>query len=248
MEKIKYPVYDYIKFIWKKKLLLIGFTILCMVIGAGLSYTKQTVYTSTALVFTGNGNNEKLSKPVLITEEYKEEVPQNLRGSLNVKIAEPLQITLSLSGPDKEDVESNTKKLGEQYSDDLIDRFNKQYEVQEKYKNALEEKVKKTEEAISQYTQLIEENADEEKRVNYIEVLINKEEVAEKYRADLGEAEYDLALAESPELIEVSTVQSSNNLLKNILLAGAFGFQLMLVLLVLWKYIINARRALSERK
>lgn len=109
MEKIKYPVYDYIKFIWKKKLLLIGFTILCMVIGAGLSYTKQTVYTSTALVFTGNGNNEKLSKPILITEEYKEEVPQNLRGSLNVKIAEPLQITLSLSGPDKEDVESNTK-------------------------------------------------------------------------------------------------------------------------------------------
>lgn len=138
--------------------------------------------------------------------------------------------------------------MGEQYSDDLIDRFNKQYKVQEKYKNALEEKVNKTEEAISQYTQLIDENADEEKRVNYIEVLINKEEVAEKYRADLGEAEYDLALAESPELIEVSTVQSSNNLLKNILLAGAFGFQLMLVLLVLWKYIINARRALSERK
>ncbi|MBU8771498.1 Wzz/FepE/Etk N-terminal domain-containing protein [Cytobacillus oceanisediminis] len=248
MEKIKYPVYDYIKFIWKKKLLLIGFTILCMVIGAALSYIKPTIYTSTALVFTGNGNNEKLSKPRLITDTYKDELPEDLSGSLDVKIAEPFQITLSLSGSDKKTVESNTKKVAEQYTNDLTNRFNEQLEVQEKYKNALEEKVIKTEEAISQYTQLVQEKSDENKLDHYLEVLINKEEVAEKYRADLEEVEYDLALAETPELMDVTINQSSNNLLRNALLAGAFGFQLMLVLLVLWKYIINARRALSQRQ
>ncbi|MBX9974425.1 Wzz/FepE/Etk N-terminal domain-containing protein [Cytobacillus firmus] len=248
MEKIKYPVYDYIKFIWKKKLLLIGFTILCMVIGAALSYIKPTVYTSTALVFTGNGNNEKLSKPRLITDTYKDELPEDLSGSLDVKIAEPFQITLSLSGSDKKTVESNTKKVAEQYTNDLIERFNVQFEVQKNYKNSLEGALKKTEEAISEYNQLIQEASDEYKLLHYNEVLFNKEETAEKYRSDLNEAEYDLALAETPELMDVTTNQSSNNLLRNALLAGAFGFQLMLVLLVLWKYIINARRALSQRQ
>ncbi|WHY61465.1 Wzz/FepE/Etk N-terminal domain-containing protein [Cytobacillus firmus] len=248
MEKIKYPVYDYIKFIWKKKLLLIGFTILCMVIGAGFSYTKETVYTSTALVFTGNGNNEKLSKPGLIKDTYKDALPEDISSSLDVKITEPYQITLSLSGSDKVSVESNTKKVAEQYTSDLTERFNEQYDVQENIKDALEGVVKNTKEAISQYNKLIQETSDEAKLLHYNEVLINKMEAFDKYQADLEEVEYDLVLAEDPELMNVTTTQTSNNLLRNTILAGAFGFQLMLVLLVLWKYIINARRALSERK
>ncbi|KON86262.1 hypothetical protein AF332_05120 [Sporosarcina globispora] len=248
MEKIKYPVYDYIKFIWKKKLLLIGFTILCMVIGAALSYTKPTVYTSTAIVFTGNGNNDELSKPDLITGRYKEELPDELKSSLNVK-ADPFQITLSLSGTNKEAVESNMNKVAEQYTNDLIEDFDELHDAMANYRNALEKKVKNTEESITQYEQLIQDTSNDSKLISYSEILINKMDIADKYRADFHEAEYDLALLEEPKKSDVKTIQSSNNnLLKNTLLAGAFGFQLMLVLLVLWKYIINARRSLSQRQ
>lgn len=246
MEKIKYPVYDYIKFIWKKKFLLIGFTILCMVIGAGLSYTKQTVYTSTALVFTGNANNDELSKPDLIIAKYKKELPNALKNTLNVQ-ADPFQITFSLSGNDKETVESTMKKLAEQYEKDLLITFNDQYGSLEEYANALLNVVKQTEEAVSKYNQLILETSDDDKLFNYTEVLINKMDA--QYKADLLEAKDQLSSAEPPYFNkEVTTTQTSNNLLRNTILAGAFGFQLMLVLLVLWKYIINARRALSERK
>jgi uncharacterized protein involved in exopolysaccharide biosynthesis len=245
MEKIKYPVYDYIKFIWKKKLLLIGFTILCMVIGAGVSYTKQTVYTSTVLVFTGNGNNDELSKPDLIKSKYKKELPVALQNSLDVK-ADPYQITLSLSGPNKESVESNLTKVADQYTKDLTEEYNIQYGALENYRNALEKVIKQTEEAVSQYNQLILETTDQNQLFNYTEVLINQ--MDSEYKADLLEVEKDLAIAEEPERNNVTTTQTSNNLFRNTLLAGAFGFQLMLVLLVLWKYIINARRALSERK
>ncbi|MCM3246079.1 Wzz/FepE/Etk N-terminal domain-containing protein [Cytobacillus firmus] len=248
MEKIKYPVYDYIKFIWKKKLLLIGFTILCMVIGAALSYARPTVYTSTALVFTGNGNNDELSKPDLITGRYKEELPDEFKSSLNVK-ADPFQITLSLSGADKEEVETNLNKVADKYTNDLKEDFDDLNEAMDNYKNALEEKVKKTEESITQYEQLIQETSNDSKLISYSEILINKMDMVDKYRADFHEAEYDLALLEAPKKSDVKTIQSSNNnLLKNALLAGAFGFQLMLILLVLWKYIINARRALSQRQ
>ncbi|USK49597.1 hypothetical protein LIT38_24410 [Bacillus sp. CMF12] len=247
MEKIKYPVYDYMKFIRKKKLLLIGFTILCMVIGAGLSYTKQTVYTSTANVFTGNAENDLLSKPELITPIYKEELPDGISDSLNIKIVGPFHISLSLSGPNKEAVESNTKKVAEQYTQDLTERFNEQYEAQKNYKNALEGLMEETKETISQYNQLKQETSDENKLFNFTEALINKRYW--EYTTDFRDADLDLSMAEPPRLIPgISTTQTSNNLLRNTILAGAFGFQLMLVLLVLWKYIINARRALSERK
>jgi Chain length determinant protein len=247
MEKIKYPVYDYIKFIWKKKLLLIGFTILCMVIGAGLSYMKPTVYTSTAVVFTGNGNNDELSKPDLIAGKYNEEFPE-LNNSLNAK-ADPYQITLSLSGPNKEAVESNMKKVAEQYETDLREDFEKLKNNMEVYKNALEKEVKELEKAIPQYEKLIQETSSNSKHITYSDILINKMRLVDKYRADLYETKIDLDLLEEPAERSLKTIQSSNNnLLRNSLLAGAFGFQLMLVLLVLWKYIINARRALSERK
>ena len=35
--------------------------------------------------------------------------------------------------------------------------------------------------------------------------------------------------------------ESKNNFLNKTLLGGAFGFQLMLIILVLWKYILDAR-------
>lgn len=246
MEKIKYPVYDYIKFIWKKKLLLIGFTILCMVIGAAVSYARPTVYTSTAHIFTGNAENDLLSKPNLITPIYQKELPENLSSSLNIQIVEPFHISFSLTGTNKEEVESNTENVAKQYESDLNDRFEEQYAAQESYKNALEGVMEDTKEAISQYNQLIEETPDANKLFNYTATLINKWN--QEHSVELRDTEADLSLAEPPKFIEVKTIQSSNNLLKNTILAGAFGFQLMLVLLVLWKYIINARRALSQRQ
>src|ERR1700719_1693509 len=46
-ESRRYPTYQYIKFIWQKKIYLIGFTILCLVIGAAYSYTRGTSATTT---------------------------------------------------------------------------------------------------------------------------------------------------------------------------------------------------------
>ena len=62
----RYETFQYMKFIWQKKMYVIAFTILCIVIGAVYSYYKGSSYTSTALVFTGNANNDMLSKPDLI--------------------------------------------------------------------------------------------------------------------------------------------------------------------------------------
>jgi hypothetical protein len=220
----RYPVYDYLKFIWQKKYFLIGFTILCMIIAAVYNFGKTTSYTSTALVFTGNANNDELSKPTFITYNYKDLISTKIVDSFQVKIEEPMAISLTLSGSDKELVESEVTKAAKKYADDLKKNFDIQIGARKAYADALKDRIDALKKSQSFYN-------DDDK-------LLTSTELLEQYHMN----EIKLSLPEEPNFKGVSTTAASNHLLRNSLLGGALGFQLMLVLLVFWKYIINARR------
>jgi uncharacterized protein involved in exopolysaccharide biosynthesis len=247
MNDQKYPVYDYVKFIWDKKLLLILATILFMIAGAVFSFTRTQNYTSTALVFTGTGNNEFLSKPDLIESKYKEDLPENLRNTLNVKIKEPYQIELSLAGTDKNTVESVVTELADKYVGDLTDRYKLQYGLLREHTKALKAKVEEVQQSLETYEELSTKEGNENLNYTDIGILIKRYEALPRFEEDLTEAEYELALMEEPDLAKVTTNASSNNLLRNVFLGAALGFQLMLVILVFWKYVLNARRSESQK-
>jgi hypothetical protein len=223
MDSRKYPTYQYIRFIWQKKFLLIGLTILCMIITAVYSITKAHTYTSTALVFTGNGNNELLSKPDLIIDKYAKKLSPSVKGSLSAEILEPMQIQLTLSSKDKKLADSEIKKVGKLYTKDLTKQFNKQYNYREDYVKALENEIKAAKKS---------------------KVLADKENLP-KYNSDLDKNKTKLILFEKPELMNTTTVEKSNHTARNVVLVGAAVFQLMLIILVFWKYIIEARKAIS---
>lgn len=247
MDDEKYPVYDYIKFIWNKKLWLILAAIICMIAGAALSFTRTPNYTSSVSIFTGNGENEMLSKPGFIESEYKDDLPENLSSSLNVKIVEPFHIALSLSGKNKNEVESELLKIAKKYKNDLNERFNDQKSVWENYTKSLEDKVAKTSDSIEMYKELASsKDVNEENLIHYKEIWMKEEETLSSYMLDLQEANEELKLYEPPKRMDLTTTRSSNNLLRNILLGAVFGFQLILVILIFWKYIINARRSESQ--
>jgi hypothetical protein len=247
MDDKKYPVYDYVKFIWNKKLWLILAAIICMIAGAAFSFTRTPNYTSNISIFTGNGENEMLSKPGFIESEYRDDLPENLSSSLNVKIVEPFNIALSLSGKNKNVVESELLNIAEKYKDDLTERFNDQKGVWVDYTKSLEDKVAITSDAIEMYTELASsKDVSEENLIHYKEILMKKEETLSRYMLDLQEANEELKLYEPPKRMDLTTTASSNNLLRNMLLGAVFGFQLMLVILIFWKYILNARRSESQ--
>ncbi|MEH7504223.1 Wzz/FepE/Etk N-terminal domain-containing protein [Neobacillus drentensis] len=247
METQRYPTYQYIKFIWQKKFYLIGFTILCMIIAALFSFNNKPTYTSSALIFMGNGKNDELSKPVPIINKYNQQLPSTIRGSLNVEILGDMQIMMSVSGGDKKLVESQLNQIAQQYKNDLSKDFYKQKEVRQDLVNALKDKIDRTEKSISLYDNLITKNPKEENLDRYTEVLMNKEEVLVDNRVELYKHKYKLVLADGnePKLYNTTTTASSNNLLRNLFLAAAFGFQVMLLILVLWKYIMDARRSIT---
>lgn len=243
MEKNKNTLYEYVIFIWRKKLWVIGFTILCLVIAGAFSFTSKQHVSATALVFTGNATNDFLSKPELIMDKYEETIPEDIRGSFFVKIEEPFQISLSLTGNDKETVEKELRKVAEKYTSDLKKRFDDQYKTLEQYTEILKRKIDKTEETINYYNEKISEETNGDKLSYYTELVIKAEEDIGEYYSEYYKANYKLTLAESPELMNINTEETGNNLTRNLLLAGAFGFQMMIIILVIWKYILNSREA-----
>jgi hypothetical protein len=246
MDEHKYPVYDYVKFIWNKKLWLVIAAIICMIAGAAFSFTRTPIYTSKVVVFTGTGSNEFLSKPDLIKSRYEKEFKGEFNGNLNVSIKEPYQIEFSLSGADKNKVESDLKMIAEKYAEDMTNRYEVQYGLLNKQVKAIQEKIEKLSQSLETYENLGSKEAEEELNYTDIGILVKRFEALPRYEEDLAEAEYDLALMEEPEPLDVTTTASSNNLLRNMLLGAAFGFQLMLVILIFWKYILNARRSESK--
>src|SRR5690606_17609258 len=146
-----------------------------------LSYNPKPIYTSTALVFTGNAKNDKITKPHLIVEEYEEEISKELRNSFDAKIKEDFQITLTLSGENKEIVEKELKKVTEKYTNELKTRYNEQYDNLQNLVQTLEEREKKIKEEIKYYDQMLTKETNEELLTTYMILLEEKAQRLDKY-------------------------------------------------------------------
>jgi len=227
----KYIFYQYLKFIWNKKWWLVGAMILFMLIGLLYSLRQPLVYTGQAVIFTGNAQNDKLSKPVFIKSEYQGLLPDKVRNSFAVDLPGDNQMVFTVSEQTKKGADEDIRKVANSYVKDLQKRYQDQ-------KTELKAAVK-----IVDIKQLKREYK------NYVSGLIQSKENITFYRDTiqwLTEAKYQLAIMEPPKLMDVTTTQRSNNLIRNMLLGGAFGFQLMLIILVFWKYIRDARRSLNS--
>ena len=64
---------------------------------------------------------------------------------------------------------------------------------------------------------------------------------------DLLDTQTQIAMAEKPAFMNVTTKTAARNLVRNSALAGAFGLLVMLVILIFCKYIIDARRNNNEQ-
>jgi hypothetical protein len=242
MELKRYETFQYMEFILQKKLYVIAFTILCIVIGAVYSYYKGSSYTSTALVFTGNANNDMLSKPDLIASEYSRYLSKDSKGSFQVKVADTMEITMSANGKNKSLLESQVSNAGKKYAQDLTTHFNAQNTIMKKYAQSAQQEIDATEQSIALYDHLLANNPSTEDANNYNQALMNKQDDLTGSRADLLDVQTQLAKAEKPQLMNVTTTAASRHMARNAGLAGVFGFFVMLVILIFSKYIIDARR------
>lgn len=241
-ESRRYPTYQYIKFIWQKKIYLIGFTILCLLLGAVYSYSRGTSATTTAVIFTGNANNDMLSKPDLIAAKYSRYLSKDIKGSFQAQIADKMEITLSAKGKNKNTLESQVGKAAKKYVQDLTTNFNAQNNVRINYANSVQKEIDATQQSIALYDQLLANHPTGQTADNYNQALVTNQDALQSERSDLLDTQYQITTAEKPQLMSVTTKGTSHNTIRNSLLGAAFGFWVALVVLIFWKYISDARR------
>lgn len=237
----KYVLYDYLKFIWNKKMFVILGLIAGLIIGGVYAMTRPVTYTGTALVFTGNAENDMLTKKELIRPKYQDEIPPHLGGSFTVNIPSDFQVTLSVTGSDRNEVESNINHVSELYVKDLDEGFTRQYDAIEGYSSALSGSIEKTEALLDLYNEKLLTASPTDSNV-YQEEIMKLERQLEKDKENRAENEIDKSIMERPELMTVNMSVNDTSVLLYSLLAGAGLLQAVLVLLVLWKYLRDAAR------
>lgn len=242
MGQEKFIVYQYLKFIWNKKWLLILVTLLLAASGFLYAHKHAATYSGQAMVFTGNGQNDMLSKPEFIKAKY-----EKLAHNSNFVVAVPgnFEVTLTVTGTNKATTQKQIKKVSNQYIKDLAQRFNDQYSARKDYVKALKQKISKMETENDRYNQLIAQSNNEQKLSSYTDILLQQQDAVAGYKDKLYKTQYQLALMEKPKLMSVGTASKSGSTLKDMTLGGAFGFQMMLIILIVWKYILDARRSLN---
>jgi uncharacterized protein involved in exopolysaccharide biosynthesis len=127
MDREKYIVYQYLRFIWQKKWYVVAAAVLFMLLGFLYSHRNPVVYTGQAVVFTGTAENDELSKPDLIRNYYNKLVPNK---SLTVTIPANFEIVLKVTDRNQQKAQQLIEKVGKQYVSDLKSDYTVQYSDQ----------------------------------------------------------------------------------------------------------------------
>lgn len=131
-------IVQYLQYLWKRKWLILLVTILFAGLGYVYEQTRfQETYRGTALIFTGNANNDGLTKPNVQKGFYKNQLPETLK--LDIILPGNFQILITLDGTNSEEVEKNINKISKNYLERLEDNFTRQESAVKLSRDDLEE-------------------------------------------------------------------------------------------------------------
>ncbi|WP_227937228.1 hypothetical protein [Alkalihalobacillus deserti] len=243
-DKKQYVFYEYLKFFYRKKWVLLLLPIIGLVIGTMFSLLQERQFEGEAFVFIGGVNNQTFSDDAIIeaNESYQQFIPEGVKADISV--ARTNVISFKFIGDDPSTIENGLNGIAGAFESDLLDKYNERYSIT---KNSIEityKIINSLKESLPFYeTALIKETLTQELENRYRELLYIKTNDLYKYNLQIRRMETDLAFFEEPQFLSTTTVKKEPSYLKSNLLVGALlGFVLSVIVLMLWKYIFDARK------
>jgi capsular polysaccharide biosynthesis protein len=233
--KERFVLYEYLSFFWKKKWLFVILPIVALLIGALLSMLQSANYTGKAIVYVGDLRGGSVD-PEIIQSKYGSKVTEN---SLEVKVDQKDQITIIVKGDDTKTIQKELDAVANGVMKELKDDEKLVIDITQK--GIDQKKVK--EELLTKLVTLFGKQAsrgdvDEEEQTRLVEYQYNLQE----YSDSIQRMEEDIQLFESPELLNNEVTTDPKHLKTNMLLGFVAGIFLTIITLIVWKYIVNARR------
>ncbi|UGB30467.1 hypothetical protein [Metabacillus sp. B2-18] len=242
-EKKEYLFYKNLVFFWRKKWLLIGIPLVICLIVSAFSMFSSREYVGKAIFDTADIKG-KLTDPELLQAEYL----KDQQGSdAEFTVVKSKQVQIKVTADNRDDVHKQLTKLVTSYAEDLQQNYQERYDRTQETVEIYEKGLKENGKLLPTYNDAIEKIEEGETvDPDLLVAAATMNKIAFEYETSISRMKTDLLLFDPPRLISETITQSDNYLVQNAVVSFALSFFLMLVVLLLWRYIREARRALND--
>lgn len=243
VEKKKFVLYEYLVFFWRKKIFFLIIPLIFALLGLGASYLipKDGKYVGNATIFTGSVKLKALTNPSNIIAEFGPDI----NGEIDAYVTSESYVKLKIYNDNKEQLEKDLEKMATGVEKSLHDNFVLREQITQDSVNTAKTKLEKLHVVLEGLTKRLEtasigEMSDLTSTIEWTEMEIADTE------ARISRINGDLAFFEPPS-VNRQEVTLVNTYKTELSIAGLIlGVFATFLILMLWKYIIEARRYSSH--
>ncbi|MCR8850564.1 hypothetical protein NQ095_19265 [Rossellomorea sp. SC111] len=239
MKKNNYVFYEYLHFFWRKKVI---FFLIPLVVALGtvmFTLTKDDVYKGEITVYTSSIGINDLTHPDLIQSKFSGKVSEIGVDNFNVS-ATTGRVLFSFKDPDKDQIKEAIDIIEKNYLKDL----NEEYSNRKRHLESAIESYEKADKMLQIRTDFLERKvqqgtltSDELQESNY---LSGKSDF--QFIEDMKMTKMELDELDDPKVLSSSITKSNNFIISNLITSVLIGFIFSTLILMLWKYILDARK------
>lgn len=239
-EENRYVFFEYLLFFWKRKKVFLLIPIVFVVGALLLGLFQKNVYTGQAVIAVGSITTDSLINPDIIQGNYKKDLDPDVKSSFQVVVPKNGQVRMQVSGGDQATVQNNIDKVSKAYLDSLQTLYNKRMDMYQQQTQALNKRIEELGKATEFYRDKVNKNPSD---IVTGELLIENEKELSRAQDSAQVISIDLLYLEGPSLVLEPTVTKQRSpLVSNLLVALALSVVGMILVLVFWKYIDDAKR------
>jgi hypothetical protein len=248
-EQEKFVFYQYLKFFWKRKLVLILVPVLMALLFVGVYYLVfyEEVYVGKSSIYTGAVVADSIANPTNLQGKYKEDV-EKVPGITSFQISNTGfgYLSVNIVGEKSNEVYNQLDKVTSRIETVLVEEANQRLKV-------TEDKIKLFESHIELLQRYIENPNEVNNSMNELgedyninskgEALLEQTSLARS----IHDMKTDITFYENPEILTVNHEKSKSYIVESALIGLIIGAILALVLLILLKYIHDARNYFQSK-
>jgi hypothetical protein len=238
--KKRFILYEYLLYFWKKKYYFIIVPLLTAVLCVGIVYLLKYDgnYKVTSTVFTGEVNNDELMDPQHLEHQFKKEYP-----SLDVRVPRNDYLEFTLTGKNKPQLKEDIETISRESYENLNKFAQERIDASTVHLKQLEEQAEGLEVTLVNYKEdLLKFEGSSIEYEELAELISEQQDVYNETLQLAHRKRSDLVFFERPKKLGVEIQPPKTYWKESIIVGILIGLVLTVGLLMLMKYIEEARR------
>ena len=238
-ENKTYRLYDSLEFFWKKKMWFIIIPVIVALLGylGSMLIPKDGEYVGKSTIFTGSVKLEALTNPEHIQAKYG----QDFTGATEVFVPTRSYIKVETYGNNEAELTKELTQFNDQLLEGLMTQHDKVIQGTENYAETQSKRVESLTTAIESYRGILNETVNATVEDNLAALLSTAEMDLTNALATEQRVRNDIISYEKPGVANTYVVETKSYGLEGAIAGFILGILAAILILSLWKYILEAR-------